>query len=172
MSRWIVDKCLRGDLIEGRTVLLVVSYLFEKTTACQTLTSVTQTHNIGMTAPLADFVVTVGSNGRVTSQDSIPEALSTDLELREAVEDNAEIEEKEEEAVDEKVPAKEKKPSGQLIANEETAEVRIVCSACESRELGVVSQSRAIACHPKHSRWDPGIEERIVASKGRGIQTP
>ncbi|KAG8864753.1 hypothetical protein FRB96_003338, partial [Tulasnella sp. 330] len=109
-SRWIVDKCLHGDLIEGRTVLLV-------------------THNIGMTAPLADFVVTVGSNGRVTSQDSIPEALSKDLELREAAQETTEVEKKEDQVVDDKAPAKEKKPSGQLIANEETAEGRIVWSA-------------------------------------------
>ena len=30
-ARWIVEKCLKGDLIRGRTVLLVVSewFLFE-----------------------------------------------------------------------------------------------------------------------------------------------
>ncbi|KAG9012453.1 hypothetical protein FRB94_006069 [Tulasnella sp. JGI-2019a] len=111
-SRWIVDKCLRGDLIQGRTVLLV-------------------THNIGMTAPLADLVVTIGSNGRATSQDSIPEALNKDLRLREAAEQEAEIDKKEGQVVDAngKPAAKEKMPSGQLVAQEEVAEGRIVWNA-------------------------------------------
>ncbi|KAG8864750.1 hypothetical protein FRB96_003335 [Tulasnella sp. 330] len=109
-SRWIVDKCLGGDLIEGRTILLV-------------------THNIGMVASLTEFVVTLGSNGRVTSQDSIPETLSRDLELREAAQESLDVEKRQGQVIDDKAPAKEKKSSGQLIANEETAEGRIVWSA-------------------------------------------
>ena len=27
-ARWIIDKCFKGDLILGRTVLLVVSHVF------------------------------------------------------------------------------------------------------------------------------------------------
>ncbi|KAG8882432.1 hypothetical protein FRB97_008247, partial [Tulasnella sp. 331] len=109
-SRWIVDKCLGGDLIEGRTILLVA-------------------HNIGMVASLTEFVVTLGSNGRVTSQDSIPETLSRDLELREAAQESLDVEKRQGQVIDDKAPAKEKKSSGQLIANEETAEGRIVWSA-------------------------------------------
>jgi ABC-type multidrug transport system fused ATPase/permease subunit len=29
-ARWVVDKCLQGDLVRGRTVLLVVSTLFDR----------------------------------------------------------------------------------------------------------------------------------------------
>ncbi|KAJ7657324.1 P-loop containing nucleoside triphosphate hydrolase protein [Mycena polygramma] len=51
---WIVEKCFGGDLIENRTVILV-------------------THNIALARPIADFVVTFGSDGRVRSQGSISE---------------------------------------------------------------------------------------------------
>ncbi|KAF5313867.1 hypothetical protein D9619_013092 [Psilocybe cf. subviscida] len=45
-SKWIVDECLKGDLIRGRTVLLI-------------------THNIPLVAPIAEFIVTVGGDGLV-----------------------------------------------------------------------------------------------------------
>ncbi|KAJ3554167.1 hypothetical protein NP233_g12480 [Leucocoprinus birnbaumii] len=48
-SAWIVEKCLRGDLVKGRTVILV-------------------THNIALTSDLAAFIVSLGSNGTVLSQ--------------------------------------------------------------------------------------------------------
>ncbi|KAJ7130893.1 hypothetical protein C8R46DRAFT_659815 [Mycena filopes] len=53
-AQWIVAKCLGGDLIENRTVILV-------------------THNVALTAPIADFVVTFGSDGRVSGQGSVSE---------------------------------------------------------------------------------------------------
>ncbi|EIM89359.1 P-loop containing nucleoside triphosphate hydrolase protein, partial [Stereum hirsutum FP-91666 SS1] len=54
-SRWIVDKCLRGSMVRGRTVLLV-------------------THNVDIAKPIADFVVTLGANGTTSSYDTVPEA--------------------------------------------------------------------------------------------------
>ncbi|KAH9922615.1 uncharacterized protein B0H18DRAFT_1120791 [Fomitopsis serialis] len=42
-SRWIVEKCFKGDLVRGRTVLLV-------------------THNVSMASPIADFVVALGTD--------------------------------------------------------------------------------------------------------------
>ncbi|KAJ7657296.1 hypothetical protein DFH06DRAFT_1269382 [Mycena polygramma] len=54
LEKWIVEKCFSGELMENRTVLLV-------------------THNVALARPIADFVVTFGSDGRVHSQGSISE---------------------------------------------------------------------------------------------------
>ncbi|KAH9886263.1 P-loop containing nucleoside triphosphate hydrolase protein [Cubamyces lactineus] len=61
-SKWIVDKCLKGDLLQGRTVILV-------------------THNVAMVSPIADFVVSMGSDGRILSQGSLLSALERDSKL-------------------------------------------------------------------------------------------
>ncbi|KAJ7688653.1 hypothetical protein B0H14DRAFT_3101122 [Mycena olivaceomarginata] len=53
-AQWIVEKCLGGDLIENRTVILV-------------------THNVALTRPIADFMVSFGSDGRIQSQGTISE---------------------------------------------------------------------------------------------------
>ncbi|EJF61844.1 P-loop containing nucleoside triphosphate hydrolase protein [Dichomitus squalens LYAD-421 SS1] len=63
-SRWIVDKCFKGDLIRGRTVILV-------------------SHNVALIRPIANFLVALGSDGRVVSQGSLDEALQKDRELLE-----------------------------------------------------------------------------------------
>ncbi|KAJ6502921.1 P-loop containing nucleoside triphosphate hydrolase protein [Mycena vitilis] len=54
-AQWIVEKCLGGDLIENRTVILV-------------------THNVALARPIADFVVMFGPGGQVTGQGSVSEA--------------------------------------------------------------------------------------------------
>ncbi|KAF8512318.1 hypothetical protein BU17DRAFT_77408 [Hysterangium stoloniferum] len=51
-SKFIIEKCLQGDLLSGRTIILV-------------------THNIAMVAPIASFVVSLGLDGRVISQKSV-----------------------------------------------------------------------------------------------------
>ena len=51
-SRWIVEKCFRGDLVRGRTVILV-------------------THNVAMASPLADYVVALGADGEIISRGTI-----------------------------------------------------------------------------------------------------
>ncbi|KAF7440791.1 hypothetical protein PC9H_001139 [Pleurotus ostreatus] len=48
-AKWIVDKCLRGDLVQNRTVILA-------------------THNVMLTAPVAQYAVTLGADGRVVSR--------------------------------------------------------------------------------------------------------
>ncbi|KAF7377837.1 hypothetical protein MSAN_00207200 [Mycena sanguinolenta] len=58
-AKWIAEKCLAGDLIKNRTVILV-------------------THNVALTSNMADLVVSVGLDGRVHSSDSITEALAND----------------------------------------------------------------------------------------------
>ncbi|KAI0768822.1 multidrug resistance-associated ABC transporter [Trametes elegans] len=61
-GRWIVDECFMGDLVRGRTVLLV-------------------SHNVALVRPIADFVVALGSDGRIASQGSFGNALLEDQEL-------------------------------------------------------------------------------------------
>ncbi|KDR83050.1 hypothetical protein GALMADRAFT_866663 [Galerina marginata CBS 339.88] len=54
-SVWIVDKCLRGDLLRGRTVLLV-------------------THSVALLTPVAEFIVSIGQDGAVQTQGVDPGA--------------------------------------------------------------------------------------------------
>ncbi|KAH8986106.1 hypothetical protein EDB92DRAFT_2054957 [Lactarius akahatsu] len=61
-ARWIVEKCFQGDLIRGRTILLV-------------------THNVAMATPLADYVVSLGKDGRIASRGSVSDALKKDKTL-------------------------------------------------------------------------------------------
>ncbi|KAF7372862.1 ATP-binding cassette transporter [Mycena sanguinolenta] len=63
-SKWIVEKCFSGDLIKGRTVILV-------------------THNVALVAPIADFTISIGLNGRIMSQGSVHQALQHDIRLAE-----------------------------------------------------------------------------------------
>ncbi|KAJ7067894.1 hypothetical protein C8F01DRAFT_1116132 [Mycena amicta] len=58
-SKHIVEHCFRGDLVKGRTIILV-------------------THNVALASPIADFVVTIGANGRIKSQGTVAEALRQD----------------------------------------------------------------------------------------------
>ncbi|KZT67088.1 P-loop containing nucleoside triphosphate hydrolase protein [Daedalea quercina L-15889] len=101
-SRWIVDKCFKGDLVRGRTVLLV-------------------THNISMASPIADFVVALGTDGRITSQGSVANALEHNKKLvAEIAKEEAEIE-KAEATVDDQEPELPKQDAGKLVVEEEIA---------------------------------------------------
>lgn len=99
-AKWVVEKCLRGDLIKNRTVLLV-------------------THNVAMASKVAQFVVTMGLDGRIHSQAPTSEALANDEILAaEVVKDQAAL--KAAEAQIDAIPADEPKmPSGKLIMAEE-----------------------------------------------------
>ncbi|KAL1674317.1 P-loop containing nucleoside triphosphate hydrolase protein [Schizophyllum commune] len=69
-ARWIVEKCLAGPLIKGRTVLLV-------------------THNIPLAQPLADTVVAV-SDGHVSIEANIAAAISHDATLAQEIKQDEE----------------------------------------------------------------------------------
>ncbi|KIP03407.1 hypothetical protein PHLGIDRAFT_242940 [Phlebiopsis gigantea 11061_1 CR5-6] len=105
-SRWIVNKCFKGDLIRGRTVLLV-------------------THNVAMASPLADFVVSL-ADGHIVSQGSVSDALKQDDKLAEEykheeealeLEENEDIEATGSAEPEAPAPAKE----GKLVVAEEIA---------------------------------------------------
>ncbi|KAF5324170.1 hypothetical protein D9619_011326 [Psilocybe cf. subviscida] len=75
-AKWIVDNCLRGDLVQGRTVLLV-------------------THNIGLALPIAQQVVSIDASGKITAQDGskvdaslLPEILDIEDALHSAEKGN------------------------------------------------------------------------------------
>ncbi|EJD51854.1 hypothetical protein AURDEDRAFT_82731 [Auricularia subglabra TFB-10046 SS5] len=55
-SKWIVAKCLGGKFAQGRTIILV-------------------THNVRLVADIAQYVVSLGIDGRVIGHKSIDEAL-------------------------------------------------------------------------------------------------
>ncbi|KAJ7169514.1 hypothetical protein C8R46DRAFT_1217207 [Mycena filopes] len=103
-AKWIVDKCLRGDLIKGRTVIMV-------------------THNVAMAKPVAKHVVSMGVDGHIHSHGSITEALATDEVLAEELSKDQEVLDKKEDEVD-AAPAEETKaaPDGKLIVAEEVEE--------------------------------------------------
>ncbi|QRW14592.1 ABC transporter transmembrane region [Ceratobasidium sp. AG-Ba] len=112
-SRWIIDNCFRGELVVDRTILIV-------------------THNVAMVSEVADFVVSLGSDGRIASQGSIADALRLNSKLRAEVEKEEELEKKADETVDENTPVEEKekkKSDGKLIVAEEIAEGRVGWSA-------------------------------------------
>ncbi|KAF8507383.1 P-loop containing nucleoside triphosphate hydrolase protein [Hysterangium stoloniferum] len=102
-SRFIVDECLQGDLLRGRTILLV-------------------THNVAMVAPIADFVVSLGNNGTIASRGSVNESLKKNgTLLREAVE-SMEIADKAAETVDSTATANQIPRAGaKLVVEEEIA---------------------------------------------------
>ncbi|KAI9444470.1 hypothetical protein H4582DRAFT_2052775 [Lactarius indigo] len=87
-ARWIVEKCLNGDLIRGRTILLV-------------------THNVAMVTPLADYVVSLGTDGRIASRGSVSNALKNDKTLEKELAEDARMA---------------KSADGKLILAEEIAE--------------------------------------------------
>ncbi|KJA25244.1 hypothetical protein HYPSUDRAFT_37726 [Hypholoma sublateritium FD-334 SS-4] len=105
-SKTIVEKCLQGDLVKGRTIILV-------------------THNITLAFPIASFIVTIGQDGTITGQDNdIGKSMSSNPVLVEAVHREAE----ESEISVQKIPLLAKKETpidGKLILKEEITHGRV-----------------------------------------------
>ncbi|KAJ7078496.1 hypothetical protein C8R44DRAFT_836696 [Mycena epipterygia] len=97
-AKWVVDKCLGGDLIKNRTVILV-------------------THNVALASKMATFVVSVGLDGCVRSQGSISDAIVKDeLLVAEVIKDQAMLEKVENQNLNTEEP---KQTDGKLIVAEE-----------------------------------------------------
>ncbi|KAL1741080.1 hypothetical protein HDZ31DRAFT_46206, partial [Schizophyllum fasciatum] len=76
-AKWIVDKCLVGDLVKGRTVILV-------------------THNVALTRPIASYAVALHTDGCVSSHGTVQEVFAHEPELvQEEKEEQAAIEKSE-----------------------------------------------------------------------------
>ncbi|PBK77153.1 hypothetical protein ARMSODRAFT_949046 [Armillaria solidipes] len=104
-AKWIVDKCFTGDLMKGRTIILV-------------------THNVAMARPIANFVVSI-KNGRVASQGSISDVLVHDTSLADETDQVQKAMDKVEEEIDSQLPPDAKKSDGKLIVAEEIEEGHI-----------------------------------------------
>ncbi|OCH87305.1 multidrug resistance-associated ABC transporter [Obba rivulosa] len=103
-AKWIVDKCLKGDLVSGRTVILV-------------------THNVALASPIAHFVVSMSADGRIASQGSLAKILAVDSNLSAQLAEESKKIEKAEEQVDDEDPDVSARSSsdGKLIVDEEIA---------------------------------------------------
>ncbi|KAJ7088653.1 multidrug resistance-associated ABC transporter, partial [Mycena epipterygia] len=100
-ANWIVDKCFNGDLVSGRTIILV-------------------THNIALVKPYTQFAVSLDQDGHISSQGSIADALIKDNSLLVKAALDHELLEKEGKKVDSPAPADAKtSPSGKLVVEEE-----------------------------------------------------
>ena len=65
-AKWVTEKCLSGNLVAGRTVLLVVS-LFLRLKVAQ-VDSKYKTHNLTLVSPIASFAVELGGDGSIIYQ--------------------------------------------------------------------------------------------------------
>ncbi|EMD41585.1 hypothetical protein CERSUDRAFT_110141 [Gelatoporia subvermispora B] len=99
-AKWILDKCFRGDLVRGRTVILV-------------------THNVAIASPIADFVVSLGTDGRIASMGSLDLALAKNKKLSKELQEEKEEINKAEHGVDEVKPDVPARKDGKLIVEEE-----------------------------------------------------
>ena len=92
-----------------------------------------QTHNVAMVSPIADFVVDVGSDGRILSQGTLSTALARDEKLLKEVQyDAEELKRAEEEISDEKLEdVNAKSNAGKLVVAEEIAEGHVGWHASE-----------------------------------------
>ncbi|KDR83044.1 hypothetical protein GALMADRAFT_134555 [Galerina marginata CBS 339.88] len=99
-SSWIMDHCFGGDLVKDRTILLV-------------------THNIALASPVADFIVSIGLDGRVQSQGTeVALAIAKSSTLAKEAEEDRQATEISKENID--LPAK-KPVDGKLVVAEEIA---------------------------------------------------
>lgn len=109
-ARSIADDCFGGPLLQGRTVILI-------------------THNVATVGKYAQFFVTIGSDGSISTSESVADAVKKDPEL--FLEDAA----KAEEVLETEGPPKPKKASGKLVMAEEIAQGRVSMDARMYRVL-------------------------------------
>jgi len=85
-----------------------------------------------MTSPIADFVVSLGSDGRILSQGTMSNALATSKALTKELKTEESGVRRAEETVDGEVPKVPEGKSGKLMITEEIAEGHVSWSACRS----------------------------------------
>lgn len=109
-ARWVVNECFLGDLMKGRTIILV-------------------THNIALTAPLAKFILSLNADGSVRSKGTAVDVLGRDPELAKEVEHEAEAMELDADGDSAEGAAPVNPEKGKLIIPEEIALGRVGKSA-------------------------------------------
>ena len=88
-----------------------------------------------ITRPIADYVVSLGTDGRIASQGTLSSALAKDKKLAKEAAEEAQVEDKAEHTVDESEPVAESaapKKDGKLIVAEEISEGHVGWSARKS----------------------------------------
>ena len=86
-----------------------------------------------MTSAVADFVVAMGSDGRISSQGTMSDVLATDKHLRKLVAAGKQEEDRANEEIDSSSPEVPKdEDAGKLIVEEETAVGHLSWSSSES----------------------------------------
>ena len=142
-----MDKCFKGDLIHGRTVLLVVSAAPWRVwqSSVNPAYIVIQTHNVAIVSPVASYIVDLGSDGRARSYCSLDEALARDGQLADELA-RKEIESSEKGEVIDEEKDQTTARNGTLIADEEMAEGHIGWSICQSllTRLGELQPSNTL----------------------------
>lgn len=84
-----------------------------------------------MASPVADFVVSLGTDGRIASQGSMSKVLAKDKGLSKEIDEENKVIEKAEHTVDDQQPVEEsKKSDGKLIVAEEISVGHIGWPAC------------------------------------------
>jgi hypothetical protein len=95
--------------------------------------SVPKTHNVAATSSIADFVVSLGLDGRVVSQGSVSDALDKDKNLAVKVAKDIDVKKKANHEIDVTLPMGESKQSdGKLVLAEEVAEGHVSLAASVS----------------------------------------
>ncbi|KAF8889981.1 multidrug resistance-associated ABC transporter [Gymnopilus junonius] len=105
-SKWIVENCLKGDLIRGRTVILV-------------------THNVALTSPIANNTISVSIDGYVHEVGTDISAALEDPLLAQQIEQEIDEALVEEEVVDAVKKEDVSKSGGKLILSEEIVQGRV-----------------------------------------------
>jgi hypothetical protein len=90
-----------------------------------------QTHNVAMASPLADYVVSLGLDGRIACRGSVSDALKKDKRLAAKMVKGTRALEDDEKRIDPEEPDAIVKPGdGKLIVAEEVAEGHVSWDAC------------------------------------------
>ncbi|KAH9016830.1 hypothetical protein EDB85DRAFT_700652 [Lactarius pseudohatsudake] len=125
-ARWIVEKCFGGDLIRGRTTLLV-------------------THNVTMATPLADYVVSFGKDGLIASHGSVSDALKKDKTLAKELAEGTRAIKDDEKKIDSEEPDEiARSADGKLILAEEIAEASLLGLVPPPSPLGSWAVGRVV----------------------------
>ena len=104
-----------------------------------------KTHNVHIARPIADFVVSLGTDGRIKSQGSLSNALAQDRKLAKEVAEEAAEEDQTEHTVAQSDPVAESVApnlDGKLIVAEEISEGHVGWPAGECLQLFEVQQNR------------------------------
>ena len=120
-AKWVVNEAFKGDLMAGRTILLV-------------------THNLALGATVAEHVLVLGKHGKVAMHGPVSEVLQKDVHLREQMEkEKREIDEDIETKLEEEdtkgdakakaTDTEDKTSAGKLVVAEEKAMGRVKLSA-------------------------------------------